>query len=104
MLSANLRGEMCGGKSEQPTKLAEWDLVDAVARTLHVTSPQELNVLGGVLFPAMLNNAIIQADLSKLDELKGFVSVNRSRFETFTRSYRVSFRNEFTTNSQSISN
>lgn len=75
MLSANLRGEMCGGKSEQPNKLAEWDLVDAVARTLHVTSPQELNNLGGVLFPAMLNNAIIRSDISKLDELKGFVSI-----------------------------
>ncbi|XP_050434885.1 L-asparaginase [Adelges cooleyi] len=72
MLGSNLRGEMCGGKSEQPNTLAEWDLVDAVARTLHVSSPQELTVLGAVLFPAMLNNAIVRSDLTKLDELKGF--------------------------------
>ncbi|XP_050528963.1 L-asparaginase isoform X2 [Daktulosphaira vitifoliae] len=72
MLGRNLRGEMGGGKSEQPNTLAEWDLVDAVARTLHVSSPHELNVLGAVLFPAMLSNAIVRSDLTKLDELKGF--------------------------------
>jgi lysophospholipase len=42
-----------------------------VARTLlHVNDSQES--LGGILFPAMLSNAIVRSDLNKLDELKGF--------------------------------
>jgi len=58
----------------------EWDLVDAVARTLlHENSSQELTALGGVLFPAMLGNAVARSDLNKLDELKGFVSIHRNR-------------------------
>lgn len=78
MLGANLRGEMSGGPPKPPKKnraADEWDLVDAVARTLlHVNGSQELTALGGVLFPAMLGNAVARSDLSKLDELKGFVS------------------------------
>lgn len=54
----------------------EWDLVDAVARTLlHVNDSEELTVLGGILFPAMLGNAVVKSDLVKIDELKGFVSI-----------------------------
>ncbi|VVC29761.1 Hypothetical protein CINCED_3A023419 [Cinara cedri] len=76
MLSANLRGEMSGAPPKPAKKnraADEWDLVDAVARTLlHVNGSQELITLGGVLFPAMLGNAVVRSDLSKLDELKGF--------------------------------
>lgn len=79
MLGANLRGEMSGGPPKPPRKnraADEWDLVDAVARTLlHVNGSQELTALGGVLFPAMLGNAVARSDLNKLDELKGFVSI-----------------------------
>lgn len=78
MLGANLRGEMSSGppKVSRKNRAAdEWDLVDAVARTLlHVNGSQELTALGGVLFPAMLGNAVTRSDLNKLDELKGFVS------------------------------
>lgn len=78
MLGANLRGEMSGGPPKPPRKnraADEWDLVDAVARTLlHVNGSEELTALGGVLFPAMLGNAVARSDLNKLDELKGFVS------------------------------
>lgn len=56
----------------------EWDLVDAVARTLlHENNSHEQTSLGGVLFPAMLGNAVFRSDLNKLDELKGFVSIPR---------------------------
>ncbi|KAL4105333.1 hypothetical protein QTP88_020578 [Uroleucon formosanum] len=76
MLGANLRGEMSGGPPKPAKKnraADEWDLVDAVARTLlHVNGSQELTALGGVLFPAMLGNAVARSDLNKLDELKGF--------------------------------
>lgn len=81
MLSANLRGEMSCGPPKSPKKggnhaADEWDLVDAVARTLlHVNGSQELTALGGILFPAMLGNAVTRSDLNKLDELKGFVSI-----------------------------
>lgn len=70
---------MSGGPPKPPRKnraADEWDLVDAVARTLlHVNGSQELTALGGVLFPAMLGNAVARSDLKKLDELKGFVSI-----------------------------
>jgi len=80
MLGANMRGEMSGGPPKTPRKIRaadEWDLVDAVARTLlHVNDSQES--LGGILFPAMLSNAVVRSDLNKLDELKGFVSTHTS--------------------------
>lgn len=80
MLGANLRGEMSGGPPKPPQKnraADEWDLVDAVARTLlHVNGSEELTALGGILFPAMLGNAVARSDLNKLDELKGFVSTH----------------------------
>lgn len=80
MLGANLRGEMSCGPPKPSRKnrsADEWDLVDAVARTLlHVNGSQELTALGGILFPAMLGNAVVRSDLSKLDELKGFVSIH----------------------------
>lgn len=79
MLGANLRGEMSGAPPKPPQKnrsADEWDLVDAVARTLlHVNGSEELTALGGILFPAMLGNAVTRSDLVKLDELKGFVSI-----------------------------
>lgn len=79
MLGANLRGEMSGGPPKPSRKnhtADEWDLVDAVARTLlHDNGSKEKNALGDVLFPAMLGNAVVQSDLNKLDELRGFVSI-----------------------------
>ncbi|XP_065363413.1 L-asparaginase-like [Calliphora vicina] len=69
MVQSNLRGELT------PTtgpKMEEYDLVDAVARSLHLSSPQELSQLGATLFPAMLNAAVIAGDIQKINNLKAY--------------------------------
>lgn len=67
MMQSNLRGELTNGKNP---KLQEFDLIDAVARSLHISSPNELSQLGETLFPAMLNAAVLEADTNKIDSLK----------------------------------
>lgn len=66
---SNLRGELTGGKA---SKMEDYDLVDAVARSLHISSPQELSQLGSILFPAMINSAVRANDIPKLDTLKSY--------------------------------
>lgn len=101
MLGANLRGEMSGGppKPQRKNRAAdEWDLVDAVARTLlHVNGSEELTALGGVLFPAMLGNAVARSDLNKLDELKGFVSTHAEILFRFCFIFSINFPLALTT-------
>lgn len=46
--------------------------MDAVARSLHLSTPQELFQLGAILFPAMVNSAVMAGDISKLDKLKSY--------------------------------
>lgn len=70
MMQSNLRGELTNGKG--PEQLQDYDLVDAVARSLHLSTPKELQQLGGILFPAMINASVITGDLSKIDMLKGY--------------------------------
>lgn len=50
----------------------DFDLVDAVARSLHLSSPHQLIQLGATLFPAMVNTAVIQGDKEKLNTLKSY--------------------------------
>lgn len=67
MMQSNLRGELtCSNKAH----IQEFDLIDAVARSLRISSPNELNELGETLFPAMLNAAVLEADTRKIDNLK----------------------------------
>lgn len=67
MMQANLRGELTSNKN---LNIQEYDLIDAVARSLHISSPNELSQLGETLFPAMLNAAIVENDTTKVDSLK----------------------------------
>ncbi|XP_015591117.1 L-asparaginase [Cephus cinctus] len=69
MMQTSIRGELTAGR---PPTLQDWDLVDAVARSLHLSSPDELQELGSVLFPAMLNAAVVNHDVQKLESLKGY--------------------------------
>lgn len=69
MLTNNLRGELTSGK---PPEMQDYDLVDAVARSLHLSTPQELFQLGATLFPAMVNAAVTAGDKEKIDSLKGY--------------------------------
>lgn len=67
MMQSNLRGELTCSNS---SIIQEFDLIDAVSRSLRISSPNELSLLGDTLFPAMLNAAVIQADTKKIDNLK----------------------------------
>ncbi|XP_046687138.1 L-asparaginase isoform X2 [Homalodisca vitripennis] len=70
MMENNLRGELtCGIKAPV---LEDWDLVDAVARSLHISSPREVKMLHSILFPAMLGSAVEKGDTDKIAELKGY--------------------------------
>ncbi|XP_055384094.1 L-asparaginase [Condylostylus longicornis] len=69
MLQTNLRGEMNTGKDN---KLQEYDLIDAVARSLPSASPEQVEELGATLFPAMVNTAILENDINKVNNLKSY--------------------------------
>ena len=73
MMETNLRGELTAGRS---VTLHDWDLVDAVGRSLRINSPQEFKELGAILFPAMMNAAVMSKDLAKLESLKRYVSLS----------------------------
>lgn len=72
MLQVNLRGELTVGR---PSCYEDLDLVEAVARSLRISSTTERQELESILFPAMLNNAVKNRDVMKLEALKRYVSV-----------------------------
>lgn len=55
-MESNLRGELT---STKPIKLDEFGLIDAVARSLQISSPKELSELGETLFPVIKSILII---------------------------------------------
>lgn len=67
-MGSSLRGELT---STHPLKLDDFGLIDAVARSLHISSPKELSELGKTLFPAMINEAVVSGSTTKIDMLKG---------------------------------
>ncbi|KYM96510.1 PREDICTED: L-asparaginase 1 [Cyphomyrmex costatus] len=69
MMQTNLRGELTAGR---PLAIQDWDLVEAVARSLRLSSTVELQELGSILFPAMLNAAVMRRDVMKLESLRGY--------------------------------
>lgn len=69
MMSSNLRGELT---TQRAPELQDYDLIDAVARSLHISTPLELAQLGAILFPAMVNAAVQSDDTAKLDTLKSY--------------------------------
>lgn len=73
MMENSLRGELTSGGIKAPV-LQDWDLVDAVARSLHISSPREVKMLHAILFPAMLGSAVEKEDTDKIAELKSYVS------------------------------
>ncbi|XP_054264390.1 L-asparaginase [Macrosteles quadrilineatus] len=72
MLESNLRGELTSGKINQTPVLEDWDLIDAVARSMHISSPTEVKMLHAILFPAMLTSAVEKGDTGKIAELKNY--------------------------------
>ena len=69
MMQQSLRGEMTTGRG---VTIKDFDLVDAVARSLNLSTPNELFKLGSTLFPAMLNSAVMENDLQKIDMIKNY--------------------------------
>ncbi|XP_051160925.1 L-asparaginase 1 isoform X1 [Leptopilina boulardi] len=69
MMQTNLRGELTGGR---PPKKHDPDLIEAVAHSLHASSPKERTQLVSILFPAMLSAAVVARDLVKLESLKEY--------------------------------
>lgn len=73
MMKNNLRGELTT-EAVKSNVLGDWDLVDAVARSMHISSPVEVKMLHAILFPAMLGSAVEKGDTDKIAELKNYVS------------------------------
>lgn len=69
MMQTNLRGELTGGR---PPKKHDPDIVEAVAQSLHASSPKERHQLVAILFPAMLSAAVVARDIVKLESLKEY--------------------------------
>lgn len=67
-MESNIRGELT---STKPIKLDEFGLIDAVARSLQISSPKELSELGETLYPAMINASVLSCNTNKIDTLKG---------------------------------
>ncbi|XP_058808958.1 L-asparaginase 1-like isoform X2 [Phymastichus coffea] len=69
MMETNLRGELSLGRS---MSMQDWDLVDAIGHSLHISSPRDFKELGSILFPAMMNAAVLAKDTAKLESLKRY--------------------------------
>ncbi|XP_067641032.1 L-asparaginase isoform X2 [Eurosta solidaginis] len=69
LIHTNLRGELT---SSVGAKMEEFDLVDAVARSMHLSTPEELGQMCATLFPAMLNSAVQEGNINKITNLKAY--------------------------------
>ncbi|KAK4005066.1 L-asparaginase-like isoform X1 [Daphnia magna] len=69
MMMTNLRGEL----TLPHTKLdKEMELVEALARSLHLSSSEEMEQLKDVLFPSLICSAVKTGDLYKLESLERY--------------------------------
>lgn len=66
----NIRGELT---SEASSKEG-YDLIGAVARLLNLTTEKDKDDLSHILFPAILQAAVLKGDLKRIEEVKGYVS------------------------------
>lgn len=71
MMRTNLRGELT---AEQLSSLQDLDLVGVVGRSLGISSFAQFQELGSILFPAIINAAVLARDLAKLESLKVYVN------------------------------
>ncbi|XP_054728793.1 L-asparaginase [Anastrepha obliqua] len=69
LMQTSLRGELT---TTVGAKMEEFDLVDAVARSMHLSTPEELGQMCATLFPAMLNTAVQEGDINKIINLKAY--------------------------------
>ncbi|XP_029055765.1 L-asparaginase isoform X2 [Osmia bicornis bicornis] len=69
MMQTNLRGELTAGRSPP---LQDLKLFGLWPRSLKLSSTAELQELSSILFPAMLNAAVVDRDVVKLEALKEY--------------------------------
>ncbi|XP_064484093.1 L-asparaginase-like isoform X2 [Ornithodoros turicata] len=69
MLQANLRGELTVAKH---TKLDDLDLITAIAKTMQISSAEELESLQTALYPSILCSITAKGDLEKLEVMRQF--------------------------------
>ncbi|CAN8000156.1 unnamed protein product, partial [Ixodes hexagonus] len=69
MLQTNLRGEMT---LTNPRKLDDMDLISAIARTMNISSSEELQSLQTVLYPSILCSVTAKGDLDRLEVMRQF--------------------------------
>lgn len=68
MMETNLRGELTAG--DRTIALQDWNLIEAIGRSLKISSSEKLKKVGEVIFPALMNAAVKAKDTSNLDTLK----------------------------------
>lgn len=66
MMQTNLRGELT---PRQPPCIDKLNLVNAVATSLNLSSKAEFQELSSILFPAILNAAVLKCDITELESL-----------------------------------
>lgn len=69
MLQTNLRGELT---LTNPRKLDDMDLISAIARTMNISSSEELQSLQTVLYPSILCSVTARGDLDRLEVMRQF--------------------------------
>lgn len=67
MMSKNIRGELT---SEHLPEVYKWELVGAVATSLNLTAPEDVQQLNNVLCPALMIASVVEDDMTKLRMLK----------------------------------
>lgn len=56
----------------QSSQLKEIEIVEALARSLHLSSSEEMDKLKDVLFPSLILSAVKKDDLAKLETLEKY--------------------------------
>lgn len=69
MLQTNLRGELT---LTNPRKLDDMDLISAIARTMNISSSEDLQSLQTVLYPSILCSVTARGDLDRLEVMRQF--------------------------------
>lgn len=65
----NIRGELTSDTSSKEG----YDLVGTLARLLNLTTEKDKDNLSHIMYPAMLQAAVLAGDLKRIEEIKGYV-------------------------------
>lgn len=72
MMQTSLRGELTVVKE---TALKDLDLITAIAKTMNISSTEELEALKTTLVPSILCNVAAKGDCERLEVMRQFVSI-----------------------------